>query len=743
MNPNEEKTANCQEELIHLLGRVQAHGVLLGLDPESLEILRVSETVVPQFGIQPSEVLGTNLVQWIESESVERIRAALGHPSYTYNNPISIPFATDGEIYLCDGVAHLSGDLIILELEKPQNGKTVPSPSGVDEYFRLTSSTLQAILPEHSVEDIAGQIARDIKEFTEFDRVMVYRFDADFNGSVIAEAREDSLEPFLGLHYPASDIPPQARELYKRSWLRIIRSAHDEGLPILAPAGDEVAHLDLSHSTLRSVSPVHLQYLRNMGVEASMSISLLTADGDLWGLIACHHYSGEKFIPYSMRAACTHYSLVVSSRLTERERSTVIAEKAARRKALPEAIRLLFEGDDIQQGLITNSETFLSLLQADGIAVVENDWVEVTGSTPPVDDVIEMLQKMEEEHGSEPIVALDELGPGDGHCSAGVLRIYVSRNWQVFVFRNEFIHSVRWGGDPSASAQAGPGKALTPRASFEAFTEEVRGHSREWSEGDQGIAEEFRSSLATFVIHRNQHLSKLNAELSSRNAEIQQFAYSVSHDLKSPLVTVNGYIKAIEEDLADGEMGEVENSLGRVKSAVGRMGDLIEDLLTFSSIGKHEEKPQRLKMAVVFEILDSEFRERFTERGLALSLPESPACIDGIERDIARVFQNLVENAAKYMPADTVSPSIEITCEVDRREVVYKVRDNGGGIAPEYHERIFRLFERLDQKTTGSGVGLATVAKIVEQHRGKIAVESELGQGATFVMTFPKSKLED
>lgn len=589
---------------------------------------------------------------------------------------------------------------------------------------------------------IADRVCRDLRAYSEFDRVMVYQFDDDYNGAVIAEACAEGYEPFLGLHYPSSDIPPQARELYRKSWLRIIRDVNDEGSPICARA-DFGKPLDLTFSTLRSVSPVHIQYLKNMGVHASMSISLLTPSGELWGLIACHHYDGAKFLNYPARAACIHYAMIISTRLTEREERQQFIEKSKRREKLPQAIQLLFANDDVQSGLVANAPVFMELLEADGLAICDASWVESTGSTPDGDVIAGVNDALDEKFSDQSVVSVESLndfGISGLGKSAGVLRIKISADWQLLVFRDEHVHSVTWGGNPEEAETLDEQDRLTPRGSFEAFVTEVRGRCRRWTSVDMVIANEVRSSLAAYIIQQNQRLAELNTELASRNSEIQQFAYSVSHDLKSPLVTVNGFIEAVLEDLDSGDMEEVRHSLDRIRGAVSRMGALIEDLLAYSRVGKHDGTPAAVDVKAQLVELGEDYEPLIADRGIVFELEEEYPEVIGYDLDVRRAFQNLVENAIKYMPEDAPVKRISIGANTSRKESVFSVSDTGAGIAPEYHERIFGLFERLHRDKDGTGVGLATVAKIMEQHGGRITLESELGSGATFHLHFPRAK---
>lgn len=731
------KLEECAKEQIHLLGKVQSHGVLFVLSPGNLEILSVSANAGGILGVEPSRLCGTSLEKWIGEATIAQLKLASKERAYTFNNPLTVHFA-GGLIF--DGIAHLSGEQLIFEIEC-RDAADISASEGIDDYFRLTNTTLQRVTPEDSVEQLAQKVAEDVKDFTGFDRVMVYRFAPDWHGEIIAEAREDELEPFLHLHYPASDIPPQARELYRKNWLRIVRDVTDEGTPIEMP---DQQPLDLSMSTLRTMSWAHLKYLQNMGVKATMTISLLTPAGDLWGLIACHHYAGPYFLPYKARSACSNYALVVSTRITDRERSISVMRASRRERELPAALRELFKGQDLQEQIIRNASRFLHVLRADGLVIIENAWIETAGSTPSQESIAHIVENIRSSGSRDFVRSYDSLtdleltDSGELGKSAGMLVIEVTPAWLVLAFRDEFVEEVKWGGDPNAPVEMLSNGRLTPRGSFSAFAQTVRGKCRSWTKTDRMIGAEFRTALSSFVIQRNEQLTALNSELASKNTEIEQFVYSISHDLKSPLVTIGGYIQALKEDLEVGEIDELRHSISRIDNAAERMNRLIEDLLAFSRIGRDDGTPCIIDMREFLQEISDDFLTN--TKDIELKLPDNPRDILGAPRAIQRAFENLLNNAAKHARRNDGEPlSIWVGCQLSKKHIVYTITDNGCGIPPEFHERVFQLFERLNPKVKGTGVGLASVTKVMEQHGGTVKLESSDGDGCTFSLFFPRS----
>ncbi|HET9944250.1 MAG TPA: GAF domain-containing protein, partial [Actinomycetes bacterium] len=289
---------NCEREPIHVPGSIQPHGVLLGLREPDLTVVQVSANLADLLGVRPDDALGRPVEAVVRGALADALREAAGEssdPSEHY--PLSSTVEVGGVPVAVDALLHRSGGLLVVELE-PGAG-----PLTFDSTYRATRAAVGRVNRAGHPRELYRVAAEEVRRLTGFDRVMVYRFDQEWNGEVVAEDRLESLNSFLGLRYPSTDIPAQARELYKRNWLRLIPDVTYRPAP-LQPVDNPVtgAPLDLSHSTLRSVSPIHVEYLQNMGVSASMSISLMNR-GELWGLIACHHYSGPHAPPYATRAA--------------------------------------------------------------------------------------------------------------------------------------------------------------------------------------------------------------------------------------------------------------------------------------------------------------------------------------------------------------------------------------------------------------------------------------------------------
>ena len=604
------------------------------------------------------------------------------------------------------------------------------------------------------VERVCGLVA----ELTGFDRVMAYRFEPDDHGVVVAEHRAPHLEPFLGLHYPASDIPPQARELYLRQWIRLIPDAAYAPVPLVPP----LPALDMSEVFSRAVSPIHCEYLHNMGVRSSMSISLIV-DGRLWGLIACHHYSGPRRPSVPVRQACEFVALAASVVMGARLAEQRTAASLRTEKTLARLAEVLLADDDLTAGLLTDPDLLTGLLDADGVAVLLGGRCTTAGDAP-ADDVITALGDVLARERPGEVVAIDRAAtdlPGLALAPfAGVAALPLSsiqRNY-VLWFRREWRHEVRWGGEPAKAVRrrSDGGLRLAPRASFAEWVESVEQRSRPWTPAQLAAVEQLRSLLARHISRTAEHLARLNAELSRSNAELDAFAYVAAHDLKEPLRGLANYATFLAEDYSDVLGEEGMRQLSMMTQLTGRMTGLLASLLNYARVGRGELNREVTPLSVLVDEVREFVRDRVASAGATVAVV-SDADVDADVDLVEQVLMNLISNAVKYN--STGAPRVEVGVTTLSRtgpggaavrrspltdtdtQVVF-VRDNGIGIAADRHEDIFRVFRRLHgpgEFGGGEGAGLTIARRIVERHGGTMWVESAPGEGATFSFTLGPS----
>ena len=729
--------SNCAREPIHIPGAIQPHGVLLVLREPDLQILQVSENSGALLGVHPGALLGTPLHASFGEAQVAELRGVLDGDLQAAN-PLRLTTHPDTEPHHWDGILHRTAAGLVLELEPA----TAEDPRSVSVFVRVRQS-LARLQEARTLPALCDAMAEEVRRVTGLDRVTVYRFDAEWNGEVIAEARDPEMDSFLGLHFPATDIPQQARELYRRNWLRLIANVDYRPaaiLPPLSPVTD--GPLDMSGSVLRSVSPIHLEYLRNMRVGASMSISLLR-EGELWGLIACHHAT-PRHIPYEVRIACEFLGQAFSVQLgavaedEDRMRSVQITAAGAalldRMAGAEDWVRVL---SDEQSGL-------LELVGARGAAIRwGGEWVRV-GNTPGPDELTTLARWLGTLPGE--VIHTDrlpELFPDLSTLAdraSGVLAVALRPQAGDYLiwFRPEVVQTVNWAGNPEKAVQGdGDGGQLHPRASFEAWRETVRGRSLPWQPAEVRAAAELRGRILDVVVRGADRLAALNDELRRSNEELDSFTYIASHDLKEPLRGIHNYATMLLEEtegtLDTGAARRVETMIRLTR----RMDAMFDSLLTYSRVGQLEIKrvPTSLQQ-LLGDVLDT-LQARIAESGTAIRVPQPLPTVACDPVRTAAIFQNLITNALKYndKPERWIEAGFQ---EGDGSPPVFYVRDNGIGIPQKHWATIFQVFRRLhgrDKFGGGVGAGLTIVKRLVERHNGRVWLQSEVGEGSTFLFT--------
>ncbi|MGJ7441952.1 EAL domain-containing protein [Aquipuribacter sp. MA13-6] len=473
--------SNCEREPIHRPGAIQPHGVLLAVDEPSLVIRQVSANSASHLGVAPGSLVGAPLVRALGDDLVARLRATLSDPRAWGGDPLSAQLPA-GPLELtwhrCDG-------LLVIEL---QSSDSQSNPS-VSRLFRDVRHAMDALRASDGVQALCDGASEEVRRLTAFDRVMVYRFHPDGHGEVVAESRDAALEPLLGQHYPASDIPAQARRLYLLNHLRVVADATYEPVPMV---GDET-ELDLSHATLRSVSPFHLAYLRNMGVRATLTISLLSGT-ELWGMIVCHHGS-PKQLGAQLQVACRLLGQLFSLHVVAEDDR----EDAALRTRLAECrlqlVARMATGENPATALVDGEPSPLDLASADGVLAHIGGRSAATGSVPSptvLDAIVAFVRGQPDTMAwvSDDALSFLPVQAGRAPEASGVLAVPLSPGWGDYVvwFRGEHRHTITWGGRPGEAERdapmAVPGApeltALGPRQSFAAWADEVRGRSRPW-----------------------------------------------------------------------------------------------------------------------------------------------------------------------------------------------------------------------------------------------------------------------
>nr|WP_243846941.1 HWE histidine kinase domain-containing protein [Sphingomonas japonica] len=541
---------NCDREPIHALGAIQPFGFLIALSPDWL-VRRASANAEAIFGIPADELLGRPVQDLLSDGAVHTLRnrlTMLRGPD-AVERIFAVPIDDDRPKRRFDFAVHMSGDLIVIEGERSDDAEASDP-----------ASTIRAMIGRL---DMAGDLpgfyregARQVRALTGFDRVMVYRFDPDGSGVVVAEAVRSGLGSFMDLRYPASDIPRQARELYLRTPFRIIADIDDEPVPIVPQRDETGAPIDLSLSILRSVSPIHIEYLRNMGVAASMSISIIV-EGKLWGLFACHHYS-PRSVGFERRSIAELFGQMFAFKLESRERKAQGAYEITARATADRMLAAIAGNASLLDNPDYLGEMLSSVVPCDGIAIWLDGRVAISGEAPPIGALPDLVRRLNA-MASGRVYATDHLAgvhpPADSYAdvAAGLLAIPISRSPRdyVLLFRQERIRTVTWGGDPHKVAHYGPnGSRLSPRKSFDAWREEVRGRSEPFAEPEVRVAEMLRASLIEVVLR----LSDAASDERKRAGERQELLIAeLNHRVRNILSLIRGLVRQSRDPAADTE----------------------------------------------------------------------------------------------------------------------------------------------------------------------------------------------
>ncbi len=528
---------NCDREPIHILGAIQPIGFLVALSPD-WTIARVSANAGDFLGENGADLIGRSLSEILPASTIHalRNRVAMLRGADAVERLYSCPIRAGGEPF--DIAIHLSGNQIVIEGE--------PGSQETGDASGTVRSMIARLDQVATLEDFLNEGARQVRALTGYDRVMVYRFAPDDSGEVAAESCKRGIGSFLGLHYPATDIPVQARALYKRNLLRIIADVEAAPVPIVPQLDEKAQPLDLSLSVLRAVSPIHIEYLKNMGVGASMSISIVV-EGKLWGLFACHHYS-PRVIPFERRSVAELFAQMFAMRLESRERQLVVEFERRARDISDQLLGAVASDETLLNDPDWLSEILTHAIPADGVGVWINGNHAFSGTTPDVEQFGRIIKALNGVAGGK-VFATDRIAsivPGAeafADTAAGMLAIPISRAPRDYVvlFRSELIRSVRWGGDPHKPVEYGPnGPRLTPRESFEEWKETVVDRSRPFTNSELRVAETLRATLIEVVLRLADEAS---AERRAANERQELLIAELNHRVRNILAVIRGLIR--------------------------------------------------------------------------------------------------------------------------------------------------------------------------------------------------------
>jgi chemotaxis family two-component system sensor kinase Cph1 len=711
---------NCADEPIHLPGSIQPHGALVFLSAAGL---------VEGWSANATTVIHAELV--------------LGQPF----GDLALPAAADALIRECmetmvdgdapamvtaltiatteyDCVVHAHRARIVVEFE----ARTVSSEE-VAHFAIKAHASIDRMRRQRTIDGLLDTAVRQVREFTGFDRVMAYRFRHDDSGDVVAEACRADLVPYRGQRYPAGDIPAQARRLYVLNTLRMIADVTYHAVPMLGAAA--APPLDMSFAVLRSTSPIHVEYLQNMGVGASMSVSIVI-NGRLWGLLACHHM-GPKRVPYAIRMAVDVLAQVIAATiqgLESREEAELVERAAKVRTSLVES--LLLEEDPLE-AMIKHGAGLLDSTRAQAMVVAQHGRVVCLGVDQALGEAI-VAALPERTHALLPRHCVHEwpeaVQPQLGKW-VGMLGLPYdppSGGWCVLL-RTEQIEHVAWGGKPDKSAQIGPmGERLTPRGSFEAWHETVRGCAHPWEDGILTHARMLLAELARVS----------NARRAQTEATRAQLLAMLGHDLRDPLHSINMAGMVLEKTSSDNK-----GTLGRrIQSSSNRMQRMIGQVLDMSRIDRGLNLGLALEPVDLAALVEDVVEEaRLAYPTIVYDLHTvGPAFVPADDGRLAQVISNLLSNARHH---GEPNQPIVIRLRPHDGYALLDICNAGAPIPADVEAALFNPFKRSSlnnaRNRTGMGLGLYIAQQIVREHQGEIAyrhVDADVVNGTAGQVVF-------
>ncbi|GGA59285.1 HWE histidine kinase domain-containing protein [Sphingomonas psychrolutea] len=544
---------NCDREPIHIPGAILPHGAMLVLESTTLRVLQAAGDTQGLLG-RPIDALLDRTVETLFSEDqIHRLQALCNERDVVKPRHLLDPLLRVAQGRPLDASAHKVDGNLIIEFEAGE-----PSDPFVADPLAAVLTMIEGFGAAESLHALCQMATASVRRVAHYDRVMVYRFMADGSGWVIAESRVPELSPFLDLHYPAADIPLQARALYLKSWLRLITQVDYDPAPLTPTLNPRTGKpLDMSHAILRDVSPIHREYLRNMGIDASMSISIIVG-GKLWGLIACHNNSPRR-LPRHLRAVCELFGSMFSLQLEAREKSEQFEARLASRKILQELMLNLAGVEDYAFGLTQQTPNLLDYIhggdialdsaRSGGVAVRVEGEITFLGTTPDRTQITELTEwltaYMTETESTFATDRLSEIYPpatAFANVASGLLVIAVSRDPSDFIlwFRPELVETALWAGDPAKPMTIGPdGDRLSPRKSFEVWKHTVRNRALPWTSAEIDSAFDLRVSLLQVVLRRIEAASRERVRAHERDKLLMA---ELDHRVKNTLANIQALV---------------------------------------------------------------------------------------------------------------------------------------------------------------------------------------------------------
>ncbi|KUJ50931.1 ATP-binding protein [Chryseobacterium sp. JAH] len=726
----------CHDEPIHIPGYIQSFGYLIGINSESHTISFFSENITDIFTVENSEVFfGKKMTDFpdlfksvMASDIFESLENLTRRDNETYFDKIFI-----GEQQYHFSVFR-SQNHIFLEFEALLENPNKRITNKYDNFYIIDNA-----------QEIWDQLLSTLFNIINYDRIMVYKFMEDGSGKVIAEKANSNLESYLGLYYPESDIPRQARELYKKKRKRIFSDVYAEPVKVMSKTIDTI---DLTFSSLRAMSPIHGQYVKNSGASSSFSVSIII-DDKLWGLVTCQN-SEAKHIDLEDRVQAGIFTVLASNAYSsfkskrELEYRMDLSLKASKLKSEFLKYNTLFDS------LVESKSEIKNLPEADGLAIVSENYVVTEGVTPDrniihkivdwayknTDETVYINRSFLRDFGGE--LGLDE-------TAGGIVIYFVEKNKNELLiwFRKEFDDHINWAGNPEKKigvfSQNGEERnIISPRTSFEIFKEEIKGQSRRWSSRNEIAIQAIRDVILEASHRQYVTIKRLNEQLKKVNEELDSFSYTISHDLGTPLTVMKLNAQMLLKSLSD-LSDKNKHKISSIIDEIDNMAEMMHDVLQLSRAKHSEIELENIETQHTIEKITENAKLTFDSPGSVVVIKDCPSVLAD-KTLLHQVFLNIINNAIKYSSKQDF-PEVLIEGMEDGENIVYRITDNGIGIPESEKHRMFKIFNRMDnaRKFKGNGIGLSIVHRIMNRIGGNVDYESS-NNGTCFILTFQNPK---
>ena len=715
----------CEREPIHIPGSIQPNAVMLAADAATLLVLaysaNISEIVDP---VEPP-LAGRPLADVLPSDFVAAIRTRLAggglEDGRSLRRRLTLPCSSTPY----HAVAHAHAGRLIVELElEPDSADDFATASQID-----TELAVGRLREAGTLADAARIAALEIRALTGFEAVLVYRFDTDWNGEAVAEDKApDWSRSLLGLRFPASDIPAQARALYTKAKSRFVIDRDSVPVGLVAAPGAGNGPIDLTFAQHRTLSPIHLEYQRNLGVNGSMSISIMV-EGRLWGLMIGHHRRPHYVAPET-RSAATVLTDAFAMRVQEIESRRLWAERQAHLDVEGRLVRGLTRSDDFEAALTGGGTTLLDLFSATGAGIVSGERVTLIGRTPPPEIVTAItgwlrtrVGEGETGYSSNSFTTEYLEAAPYREIASGLLAAFLdeSRENLLLWFRPEVPSTVTWGGDPRKPVLAGSGPvAVLPRRSFERWIEERTGFANPWADWQLQLAGSLAEAVEGVVLRQRRKIDELTSLLAEKERLLEQkdlLTREIDHRVKNSLQIVSAFLQMQRRQIADGEARQAFADTSARVMSVARVHDSLYQA----------DRVDEVDLGQTIENLCNDLAGLAGD-GHAVDLTAEPGLMVPYRKAVALslIATELVTNAFKYAANPTGGGRVEVSVSASGPgEVQLRVCDDGAGLPADWADARAR--------SKGSGLGMKLIRAMLDQINARLDVANN--PGACFTIT--------